>query len=265
MGIRRSISLLFVVCLAVLVSGSTLASDGQTRGHVASHEVHSIEPKVGISGAYNVSDITEIPADFDVFPLAADFPSHAVGFSDDFSEAALDPSWRWVNEDPQQWSLSDHPGYLRVAVHSGPVGEKNLLLWNPPPGDLTIETRVEFRPTRNYQIAGVVLFEDAWNYLLLGRAYCDSPPPTCAGNAIYFDRVEGGDLVGGAFTTATTEQGEAYLRVVREGTTYSGYYSGDGNQWVLIGQHNPGHTLRLSGIGIATGQDLGGADLYADF
>jgi len=262
---RSCVSLLVVACLAVLVSGSTLAADGQTGTQVATYGGRWIESRVGISGTNNLSDVTKVPAGFDVLTLETDFPSHAVAYWDDFSEATLDPSWRWVNEDPQLWSLSDRPGHLRMTVHLGWVGEKNVLLWNPPPGDFTMDTRVEFQPSSNFQIAGLVLFEDTQNYLLLGRAYCDTPPPKCVGNGIYFDRVEGGDLVGSNFATATTEQGQAHLRVVREGAAYAGYYSDDGNEWRLIGQHNPGSTLQLSGIGITTGQDLGGVNLHADF
>ncbi len=184
-------------------------------------------------------------------------------WTDNFDSSLLHPFWSWVNEDPTRWSLIERPGFLRIMTHSGRVGDKNLLLQNTPTGDFEISTRVIFTPTNNFHIAGLVLYQDTNNYLILGRAYCNVAPPACRGNAIYFDRVEGRSFVGSNFATSTTSQGEAYLRVVREGITYSGYYSEDGTSWTLIGRHTPSSAIVLSKVGLNAAQ--GAPEIPAEF
>jgi beta-xylosidase len=184
---------------------------------------------------------------------------------DDFSGTMLDPLWSWVNEDASQWSLTARPGFLRIMTHNGPVGAKNLLLQTAPRGDYAFTTRLSFWPTQNYQFAGLVLWQDADNYLMLGRAYCDSPPPVCVGNGIYFDHIEADTYVGDNFSTSTIGQAEAYLRVIRRGSSYSGYYSEDGLNWTSIGSHTPSAGIELSSIGLTAAQDQHDIQIPADF
>jgi len=185
-------------------------------------------------------------------------------FYDGFDIATLDPAWSWVNEDPTHWSLSARPGFLRIVSSSGAIWEENLLLQDAPSGDFTVTTRMLFQPTANYQLAGIVLYEDAENHLVLGRAFCDASPPNCVGNGIYFDNDEGGQDVGSNYASSTTSLGEAYLRVVRVGTTYYGYYSEDGENWSLVGSHIRA-TADLSKVALGVGQDQSGARIPADF
>jgi hypothetical protein len=185
--------------------------------------------------------------------------------SEDFSGTMLDPRWSWVNEDASQWSMTARSGFLRIMTHNGPVGAKNLLLQTAPPGDYAITTRLSFWPTHNYQFAGLVVWQDADNYLMFGRAYCDSPPPTCVGNGIYFDHTEADTFVGNNFSTSTSSQAEAYLRVVRRGTSYSGYYSEDGINWTSIGSHTRTAGIELSRIGLTAAQDQNDMRVPADF
>ncbi len=191
-------------------------------------------------------------------------PAYDYPWTDDFKSSSLDFLWSWINEDASQWSLIGYPHYsLRIMTHSGGVGDKNLLLRSAPPANFEMRTRVTFRPTNNFQIAGLVLYQDNNNYLMLGPAYCDTPPPTCVGNGIYFHRVEGGSFVGSNFATPTTTQGEVYLRVVRKGTTYSGFYSEDGTSWTLIGRHTLSDAILLSRVGLTAAQ--GTPEIPADF
>jgi len=112
---------------------------------------------------------------------------------DDFDNIVLNGSWSWVREDAGLWSLSANPGNLRLITHQGSLFEsnnntKNLLVQPAPGGDYVIETMVDFEPTHNFQFAGLLVYYDDDNYLQFGRAYCDLGPPSCLGNAIYFDK-----------------------------------------------------------------------------
>jgi beta-xylosidase len=143
------------------------------------------------------------------------------------------------------------------------VYEKNLLVQAAPAGDFDARTRLLFQPTSNYQIAGIVLHQNDENFLVLGRAFCDAG--FCVGNGIYFDWVEGGTPGGQAGVLAVANPSEAYLRVVRQGNTYSGYYSPNGSTWTLVGSHIPGAGVDYSRVGVAAGQDQAHIGRNADF
>ena len=161
-------------------------------------------------------------------------------FRDDF-DGALAAGWSWIREDPTHWNLTDAPGALRILLQPGgivrPPGlpPNNLLLRQAPDGDFEIATLVHFAPTSDFQFAGLLIYQDDANALQFGRAFC-SAPDTCIGNGIYFDRDQHGGF-GENYETATANQSEAHLRLRREGTTYTGFYSEDGVNWIVIGQH----------------------------
>lgn len=185
--------------------------------------------------------------------------------NDEFNGGTLASCWSWVNENPSRWSLTARPGYLRLVTDSGDMGDKNLLLQEAPAGEFEVSTRLLFSPTSDFQMAGIVLWQDDDNYLALGRAYCGLPGPLCVGNGIYFDKMEGGTLGQTKFATATASQSEAHLKVVRRGNDYHGYYSEDGSTWSLIGSHAVGAGVSLSRLGLTAGQDLAGSQIPADF
>jgi hypothetical protein len=59
----------------------------------------------------------------------------------------------------------------------------------------------------------------------------------CVGNGIYFDATQKGQFMGSNFGTDTQIKDEAYLRVDRVGSRLTGYYSENGTDWVMIGEH----------------------------
>ncbi len=104
-------------------------------------------------------------------------------WDDQFDGETLDPVWYWVNEDPDRWTLTESPGSLRIYASPLPTGGEDLLLRAGAEGNLTIETHVLFEPSRNFQLAGLVIFQDGSNFLQLGRAFCDLAD-ICVGNGI---------------------------------------------------------------------------------
>lgn len=190
-------------------------------------------------------------------------------FVDNFN-GVLKSGWSWVREDPTHWSLSARPGFMRIVTQKGGLlfdggSAKNLLLRNTPNGNYMITTRVFYKPTTNFQIAGLLIYQDDNNFLWLGRAYANCPDPACKGNAIYFDHEEGGQVLGGNHSTVVLNKRKAYLRIVHKGTRYIGYYSEDGTNWTKIGKHVVGSGFSPK-IGIATssGSDQD-TEINADF
>ena len=189
---------------------------------------------------------------------------------DDF-DLVWDSSWLWVREDPTHWSLLERPGFMRITSQQGGLlgsgnDARNLLLRDVPHFDYEIETRVFFTPTENFQIAGLLVGSDDTDFLMLGRAYCDLGPPDCYGNGIYFDHEENDTVVGSNYAMTTTSLGEAYLRIRREGSVYTGYVSENGADWALVGAHTAVSGLVPTAVGlIANDGGTGATEIPADF
>jgi serine/threonine protein kinase len=161
-----------------------------------------------------------------------------VGFKDDFV-GQLAEGWTWLYEDPKKWSLSAVDGSLQIlasdASFDGPYTPLNILLRDAPTGDFEVTTSVQFTPTSDFQFAGMVVFQDSKNVLQFGRAFCDVVN-ACVGDGVYFDSFENGSISGS--NNAAPFHGELiYLRLQRQGNTYTGYYSEDGENWIMTGEH----------------------------
>lgn len=198
---------------------------------------------------------------------AASAPTGRI-WADDFNASSLDSSWSWIREDNTHWSLVAHPGFLRITTQQGALWAnsndgKNLLLRDAPVGDFEVQTRLIFTPTENIQSAGLLAYQDDDNYLLLIRAYCG----WCVGNGIYFDHEEQGTSIGSNYAMTTTVLGEAYLRLVRHGTVYTGFVSENGTDWTLMGAHAVVSGMVPSKIGLAAynSPDFAASEIAADF
>jgi hypothetical protein len=164
--------------------------------------------------------------------------STGANFQDDFAGQLAD-GWTWLGEDPTKWSLSAVDGSLQImasdASFDGPYLPLNILLRDAPAGDFEIITALHFTPTSNYQAAGLVVFQEQGNVLQLSRAFCDVVN-ACVGDGVYFDNFENGSSTGSNYHAAF-HGSVIYLRLVREGNTYTGYYSEDGQNWIVTGKH----------------------------
>jgi len=172
----------------------------------------------------------------------------ATAFRDDF-ENQLANGWTWIAEDQARWSLTEIPGWLQImasdASFDGPSFPTNILLREAPAGDFEITTVLRFTPTSNFQFAGLVVFQDKANVLQFGRAFCDLAD-SCVGDGIYFDNFEGGFIV--ANHKATISGPEIYLRLQRVRDTYTGWYSEDGENWIILGEHTRDLTQARVGL-----------------
>jgi len=155
-------------------------------------------------------------------------------FWDDFS-GEFQPGWSWIRENDALWSLDTEPGFLRIVLQNARP-PRNLLVREVNSENFQIMTHVRFKPTSNFQFAGLLIYQDEETMLAFGRAYCNAQN-VCVGNGIYFDATQNGQYAGNNFGTDTQIKDEAYLRVDKNGTKFTGYYSENGTDWVMIGEH----------------------------
>ena len=161
--------------------------------------------------------------------------------------------------------MTANPGFLRITLQQ--TVQTNWLVQPAPTGDFDIQTHVLFNPIENFELAGLLLYQDDGTYLALGRAFCGFGYPGCVnGNGIYFDHLEGGGFISPNFAMRTPYEDHAYLRIIHEGVNYTAYASEDGLDWWLVGRHVMGTKAALPLMGLATstsGQEV--AEIYADF
>lgn len=185
-------------------------------------------------------------------------------FRDDF-EGSLGEGWEWTRENKNAWSLTNNAGWLEIMARAGHVGSgdiDNLLLRQAPEGNFELETRLNFKPTENFQIAGLIIYESAANFIQFGRAFCGFGPP-CAGDAYYIDLINGGNNNPENFATSAPETDTVFLRLRREGNTFTAYASEDGTEWKVIGAH-VGQMNPLF-VGLVAGQAVNSVPKPAQF
>jgi Tol biopolymer transport system component len=181
-------------------------------------------------------------------------------------DGELADGWQWLNGDPDKHEFTTD-GFLRIYTSLGETGHENLLLRPVADGDFSIETRLLFTPTSNFQFAGLVVWQDASNFLQLGRAFCDIEG-ICVGNGIYFDYSLDGKRVDGNFATQIDnpfDPAESYLRIERRGEMVRALYSHEGITWVEIGIHWIPPGFQVNGVGLKSAQDLSDLSIPADF
>jgi cytochrome c len=182
-------------------------------------------------------------------------------FWDDFDGEFL-PGWSWIRENDALWSLASRPGYLRIVLEGGPF-HRNLLVRDVSSDNFQIMTHVLFQPSSNYQIAGLLVYEDDATMIKFGRAYCNNPG-SCVGNGIYFDAIQFANFLGSNFATDTVLKDEAYLRIDKTGRLFTAYYSEDGATWQTIGQHEL--SMADPKVGLMAGQsNVVGATALFDY
>ncbi|HVQ95749.1 MAG TPA: ThuA domain-containing protein [Mycobacteriales bacterium] len=215
-------------------------------------------PKIGLISLSGTGTRPVVDAAFDWFQLLPDSTATVDGPSDEFDGTALN-GCRWdsiVREDQSGYRVTG--GNLEIDTTSGDIYNspngtpKNFILQKAPAGDWTAETKVDGSTFNEaFQQGGLIAYADDGNYVKF-----DFITTNTAGAAVARGlelRSEIGDVVQNpqpslSNITATTW----WLRLVKQGTTYRGFYSSDGTNWTELGA--------VTNTALGTGSKLG---LYA--
>ncbi|MBD2846995.1 right-handed parallel beta-helix repeat-containing protein [Paenibacillus sp. IB182496] len=185
--------------------------------------------KAGGGGDVYFDDLELIQ--FSAAPGGPSGPVYTVGGDDEFNSATLDDQWNWVRENSANWSLTDEPGAMRIVSESGDIVDggataRNILLTGAPEGDWTIETKMDGKPTGQWSQGGLIVYESDQTYFRMTRLYG-------SGNQFQFTKQV--DAVRTHVETPDTiASSVSYMRIVKEGDTYSGYYSADGDTYTQV-------------------------------
>ncbi len=153
------------------------------------------------------------------------FAAEEIFYSDGFSLPVLNGVWQWVDElGTAQYSLSKNPGNLSI-VSSGQAAFTRVVQFCS--GSFTAEAEVSIKAQADIQGAGLIVWEQDGNNMLLVRGIKDGK------HVIDFTAVSDGEIT----EHFEVEYAESYvfLRLVRIGDSFTGWYSKNGTDWIRLG------------------------------
>nr|MDJ0737519.1 Ig-like domain-containing protein [Nostocaceae cyanobacterium] len=184
--------------------------------------------------------------------------------SDDFNSANLNPIWTFA--DPvgdSNYALTGvgtEDAYLELAVAGGnshdmwfSQNQAVRVMQGTANEDFTAEVKFESQPSQGYQIQGILVQEDANNWLRFD-VYHDGSTQN-----IFAAATNSGNS-GVKINSSISFADASYLRVNRQGNTWTLDYSGDGITWTNAGNFN--HTINVSEIGVFAGNAGGNSPAY---
>lgn len=211
------------------LSGAAPVKDDATIGMVAA----------GDTGA------AEVDASFSWFRIDPDGDDDGQrSVSDTFEGDELD-GCRWnavVRYDPNTVRLQD--GSLEIDTRPGDINgtdntdPRNFILQDVPEGDWTIETELTTPMLHQWQLAGLIAYGDDDNYVKLDVVANNAPGSTTNLRAELVSERNaqfGGGGNRNIDIANATESGTRHLRLSRTGSTYEGWVSDDGHEWISLG------------------------------
>ncbi|MEV5559350.1 ThuA domain-containing protein [Nonomuraea wenchangensis] len=222
--------------------GSTISahysSDGST--FTAMPQTKSLagitSPKIGLISLAGANHPV-VDAAFDWFHITPDDTATAPAPDDEFDGTALD-TCRWsavVRPDATAARVSG--GKLELDTTTGDIygttntGPKNLILQPAPDGDWTLETKLDASAlNEQYQQGGLMVYTGDDDYVKLDFLTTNSPGATVA-RAIELRSEVGGTVQSPQPQANNLTGGEWHLRLKKEGDTFTGSYSSDGQTW----------------------------------
>lgn len=184
---------------------------------------------------------------------------------DGFDAEQLDPAWTVLRPNNAKWSLTRKPGFLSLETSSGDIFQEinnlpNIFLKDAPEGDFVITAKVTAPVRRNYQQAGLLLWQNEDNFFRIGHVW-----DTTGSTGKSLETAYESNRVYRKAANMTPHPGydTSYLQIRKIGNTASSYYW-DGTEWkpaadqVTIDLSD----LKIGFYGMSTGDNV---HIQADF
>jgi beta-glucosidase len=211
------------------------------------------------AGVPGVATVTSTGPDGIAATYTVNFARAASG--DEFDGASLDPKWTVVRPDPANLTvgggsldITPEPGDLVTTTNTA----KNLVL-QPAPGDWTMTSKLTFSalPSAATQQGGIIAYQDDDNYLKFDLEATSSTNlqlktsledslqsnPAVSSSPIQVNQTLNTTPMTGVLPSDDT----IWLRMSKQGYTYTTSYSLDGQTWVRV--WSTGATLRDLKVG----------------
>jgi beta-xylosidase len=185
-------------------------------------------------------------------PRQAEAPVGGAAFNENFNDPTLGGAWSWHNENPDEWSLTERPGFLRIYTEYGSLdgGEaNNVLLRAAPSGEYVVETRFELAASAEFHEAALMLYADPDNWVKISRLVQQD----LGGHAYLLTYERDGKKEQGRYV-ATSQTSITLRLVVGEGVVYGQYLDGQG-VWRALGAIQTGAAV-FPQVGLAAHSGL---------
>jgi hypothetical protein len=157
-------------------------------------------------------------------------------FEDKFDQLGLQSEWQWVDPaNDSNYELNTTKGSLKLSTNSQNHNLYEVDNYNAPRlmlptayDNFAITTHVEIPPGINYQGAGLLFWQDEYNYVRLEYAHGYNR----TGPHIW-SRTNGESQAPG---DERNDPNSSYLNMIRTGTTVRTFFSNNGTDWNQIGE-----------------------------
>ncbi len=131
-----------------------------------------------------------------------------------------------------------NPNKITLKTISGDVdyngSAKNVILYDAPEGDFELTVKLQGKMSSNYQKAGLVIWHDEKNSVSAVRRYHGSLDNGTASKN-HFGMFSYLNQYLEPVVVDSTPDAAAWLKIVKEGNVFTGYYSYDNETWVKTG------------------------------
>lgn len=175
--------------------------------------------------------------------------------------------------DPWNWSCPDkHPGnfiYEKSLVEIYPTDGTAAYTMRDPftlcqlsqtvdLKEFEIETKVFFEPTFNYQTAGIIIFQDIDNYIILAAAFRQQNDETAGKGVLFLTSTKEGSYnkVQEEMEKIENEKNTWFLKITRKENEWHAYYSLDGTTYKEIGTTKNISIATKLGVGLTAYDSL---------
>ena len=154
-------------------------------------------------------------------------------YNDDVGDLTSD--WTVVNPGDKEMTFSEENPYeITIPVINGDFGTSalvhNLVLRDAPDGDFDIRVKVTGNLAQNFESVGLVAYHNNQNAVAIERR----SHSYFGGNVFCLTNFEGSGNE--PYLAEPDPSADAYLRLVRAGTTFTAYYSYDGEEWTQVAE-----------------------------
>jgi serine/threonine protein kinase/regulation of enolase protein 1 (concanavalin A-like superfamily) len=215
----KKVVFLFIGLIALMLIGSVAAFYQPARNWLL------------VSTGHATSQVTHIPT------YGAKHPVTCTNtFNDQFAGATLDSGWLWDAGGNGTYELTGQR-LMMTAPHNTDLRSWNMAaprILRPLTGDFTVTVTTIFMPTRGYQGAGIVLWQDENNFIRLEHGYGRA-------NGVTYEYSLNGKYVRVADTYVATnparlgpDVSDVELRMQRHNSTFSAWMRLSGRDWMRI-------------------------------
>lgn len=167
-------------------------------------------------------------------PTAVVPPDGDVLFRDDFDGARLTAGWVLEGGNDEQVSLEARTGFVRLEAQAPDLTSEDpdfVALVRSLDGDFVIETRMEFDPAADRQLAGLLIVGDDGRTATFGAISASFAQGIFRGLSAVGERAGGRDPL----TAFEALEGETvYLRAERRGSAITYLYGTDGVTFLIL-------------------------------